>query len=157
MGEQGGGKGGTLDAVEAATELALCPPLAVFGRDADRVPELEAGSCSPSLSPERSGTDSRSIRGSTDRIYSPSLNWISIFPLVRLAFTVTFSQPKFVCTLMTSPTCTSGRGSGDGLPSPFTSSFPSFPGSSMPSPSAALSSAPVGSLESAVEAVPSKL
>mmetsp|Transcript_83072 Transcript_83072/g.240410 ORF Transcript_83072/g.240410 Transcript_83072/m.240410 type:complete len:247 (-) Transcript_83072:1677-2417(-) len=56
---------------------------------------------------------SRRIRGNTERMYSPSLNWMSILPFVRFARTVTHSQPKFVWTLMTSPTCTSGRGCFD--------------------------------------------
>mmetsp|Transcript_37784 Transcript_37784/g.94812 ORF Transcript_37784/g.94812 Transcript_37784/m.94812 type:complete len:256 (-) Transcript_37784:1632-2399(-) len=78
--------------------LALPPPL---------LPPLLPAA--PAAVPPSLG-GSRSMRGRTERMYSPSLNWMSIFPLVRLARTVTLSHPKFVCTLITSPTCTSGLG-----------------------------------------------
>jgi hypothetical protein len=119
IGEQVGGKDGTFEEEELVLKRSL--PRAVFGWDASEAAEEDCarsdGSFSPSLSPvlyflspERSGTDSRRIRGSTERMYSPSLNWMSILPLVLFALTATLSQPKLVCTLIMSPTCTSGRG-----------------------------------------------
>ena len=42
--------------------------------------------------------------------HSPSLNWMSIFPVpARFARTVTVSQPRFVCTRTRSPTCIWGH------------------------------------------------
>mmetsp|Transcript_45408 Transcript_45408/g.144767 ORF Transcript_45408/g.144767 Transcript_45408/m.144767 type:complete len:207 (+) Transcript_45408:305-925(+) len=49
------------------------------------------------------------MRGMTDRMYSPSLNWMSTRPFVRFTRTMTVSHPRFVCTLTTSPTRTSSR------------------------------------------------
>mmetsp|Transcript_10696 Transcript_10696/g.28372 ORF Transcript_10696/g.28372 Transcript_10696/m.28372 type:complete len:391 (-) Transcript_10696:1343-2515(-) len=65
-----------------------------------------------------SGGSSFRMRGRTERMFSPSLNSMSSLPLTRLAVTVTTSHPKFVCTLITSPTCTSNFRSlcGEALP-----------------------------------------